>query len=139
MNLSNINTLYTDFNIISCIIINHYDFTINSSIQSLAKYFRSKYQSNAVHFNEDYYLLISFEIAQMLIESHHSIRKQFKGAMKKNGLKSNDFSDQYYSKKLNNYLFQRQAFKKIEISRMDLWENTCIEQKSANLSSKMYR
>lgn len=62
---------------------------------------------------------ISFEIAQILIESHEEIRKQFKGAIKKNGLKSNDFNDKYYSKKLNKYLFKQKAFKKIEISRMD--------------------
>ena len=71
--------------------------------------------------NDDYYLLISFEIAKMLIQSHRSIRKHFKGATKKNGLKSNnDNPDRYYEKKLNQYLLNAEMFnKKINIVRMN--------------------
>eukprot|EP01084_Bolivina_argentea_P098030 176211_1 len=87
-------------NMITHIVIQHYDYTINSlTYQIINRLKRSKHYDNKK--NPNYYLLISLEISKMLIKSHSLIRNQFSIATQKH---SDPEQIDKYNQKLNRYL-----------------------------------
>eukprot|EP01084_Bolivina_argentea_P320376 555861_1 len=97
-----------DLDVITCIVLKHYAYTINTTIRSLSKFLKK---------GDDYYLSIALEISKMLIQSHHSIRKQFKGATKKKGVIETKKTKGYYGSKLDDYIDK--TLRDIAIQKMD--------------------
>mmetsp|Transcript_9052 Transcript_9052/g.14770 ORF Transcript_9052/g.14770 Transcript_9052/m.14770 type:complete len:596 (-) Transcript_9052:384-2171(-) len=141
-----------DWNPISGLIMKHYDYMLNSSIRSLSKYLAKRNNIHSHCLTDNYYLWISFEIAQMLIESHDSIRQHFNGAIKpktllsalqRNGSLSSESKEESEEKeealepthsnashssanfkKLDRYLFTEKRLSCLNISRMDFGRKT---------------
>eukprot|EP01084_Bolivina_argentea_P098029 176210_1 len=103
-----------DLNVITHIVMTYYDYIINALIHKLGQL------TNCNKNNSNHYLIIAFEISKMLIESHNLIRKQFRAATKKHGLKT-EHCDKYYDKKLNKYLYidKKLNYDKMSINLMD--------------------